>query len=288
MEEGTMDHDPLGPAVPTAPPTLTERWRDDRRGSSMLTTAITLPLLFLMVMLIFYLIMLLVIKWQLDRGTQEAARHIGEMGRYWEISGTQAMNPLSPTETISGSMAIPEDFYEIEARRIIISRIRDLRFYMPDYLDANLAVTVTEPPLVRGEDSPPIFEGDEYGPTDSNLVKICNELRKEGELPEKGEYLYHKNVRFLIRSSFNVPWWVTIPFTNSWRMITLHDRALGYVQCPRWTGQREKGEYDKSIWLNVEGPDIGWRFGLATPGYPTVTPIPEPTQTPLPLPTSGP
>lgn len=266
---------------------LARRWREDRRGSSMLTTAVTLPLLFLLVMLIFYLIMLLVIKWQLDRGTQEAARHIGEQARYWEISGTQTTNPFSPTEEISGTMAIPEDFYEIEARRIIVSRLRDLRFYMPDYISANLRISVTEPALVGNADASPVFEGEEYGPTNGTLVQVCNELRGERGAVDPGEYLYHKNVRFLIRSSFNVPWWVTIPFTNSWRLITLQDRALGYVQCPRWTGTLERGEYDKARWLGVEGPDIGWRFGLSTPGWPTVTLPPEPTKAPTALPATA-
>ncbi len=265
-------------AVPT---TLGQRWREDRRGSSMLTTAVTLPLLFLLVMLIFYLIMLLVIKWQLDRGTQEAARHIGEQARYWEISGTQQMNPFSPTEKISGTMAIPEDFYEIEAKRIIVSRLRDLRFYIPAYIDANLLVSVTEPALTGSNDASPVVEGDEYGPTNGTLVQICNEVRGERGTVDMGQYLYHKNVRFLIRSSFTIPWWVTIPFTDSWRMITLQDRALGYVQCPRWWGQREGQDYDKSRWLGVEGPEIGWRFGLATPGWPTVTVPPDPTATPI-------
>ncbi|MFN8422803.1 MAG: hypothetical protein U0470_05180 [Anaerolineae bacterium] len=274
------------PGTEQAPATLASRWREDRRGTSMVTTAMTLPILFLLVMLIFYLIMLLVIKWQLDRGTQEAARHIGEQARYWEISGTQQSNPFSPTEQISGTMAIPADFYEIEARRVIASRLRDLRFYSHNYITANLVVSVTEPALTGAPDAPPVVEGEEYGPTDGTLVQVCRELRKErGGQPNVGEYLYHKNVRFIIRSSFNVPWWVTIPFTNSWRLITLQDRAMGYAQCPRWWGKLDRQDFDKARWLGVEGPDIPWRFGLATPGWPTVTLPPDPTKEPTTTPT---
>ncbi len=262
-------------------PRLRRRWRDDERGTSTVTTAVTLPLYIVLLIGFFYLLMLLTIKWQLNQGTREAAQHLSEIGRYWVISGTQMMDPFDPGEFITGSMEfIPEDMYEIEARRIIGSRLKDLQLYTEPLLDELLFITVTEPALAAGPNSPAPFMGDQYGITDQEPGVVCSYKVRKEQQPEPGEFLHHGNIRFLVQASFQAPWTIILPFTDT-RKVTLRDRASGYIQCPRWTGQLELGEGDKAFWLAAEGPHIPFRH-FSTPSWPTVTPMPTPTDLPPP------
>ena len=263
-------------------PRLGRRLREDEQGTTMVTTAVTLPLFLVLLLGFFYLLMLLGIRWQLSQGTREAAQHLSEISRYWHITGTQqAQDPFNPNEDMTGTFAIPADMYEIEARRIIGSRLKDLRLYSEDLLDDLLVITVTEPALAGGPDSPVPFEGDGYGIIPDKPGVMCDYDMRGNETPGEGEFLHHGNVRFLVQAQFEVYWAVQLPMTTT-RVITLRDRATGYVQCPRWTGQYTLGPDggDKAFWLAAEGPHLKFHRGIATPSWPTVTP--PPTSTPAP------
>jgi hypothetical protein len=264
-------------------PLLRRRWREDERGTSMVTTAVTLPLFLVIFLGFFYMLMLLVLKWQLNQGTREAAQHLSEISRYWVISGTQSTDPFNPNEVFTGGMvAIPQDMYEIEARRIIASRLKDLRPYTEEMLDEMLIVTVTEPALAGGPDAPPPFVGDDYGSTDQPPGVVCGYPFRRQQETGSGEFLHHGNIRFLVQAQFASAWVVKMPFTTTLNNVILRDRATGYVQCPRWTGLLTLGEDggDKAFWLAAEGPHLKFRLGIATPSWPTVTPAP--TETPAP------
>jgi len=271
---------PSAGAEPTVRSSDRPGFRRDERGTSTVTTAITLPLFVVLLIGFFYLMILLVIKWQLHQGTQEAADHISDMARYWQVTGTVTMHPfLGPSEDITDEFGVlPENFYAIEAERVILSRLRDLRFYTPNLISRTLDVTVTEPALAGTTRSEPVIE-------EGYFERICY-----ARADDPGEYRAPENIRFMVRSSFKVPWFIHVPFTNT-VMVTLRDRSIGLVQCPRWTGRPSKVEFDKSLWMARLGPHIPFR-NLATAGYPTVTvtPVP-PTSTPdpsIPTPTSIP
>lgn len=255
---------------------LAARFVDDRRGTSMVTSAIVFPLFLVIMTGFFTVILLLTIQWQLNEGTREASQHIGEMARYWVISGTQASDPFNPNQSLTDTttgVGLPANFYELEATRVIAGRLRDLRYYSSDILSRTLAVTVTEPPLAFGPDSPPVID---VGFTERMCIAKAD---------QPGEWREVENVRFLVRASYEVYWPVRIPYMDE-RMVTLHSRAFGHVQCPRWLGQHERGEQDKSYKYNVEGPHLPSRY-LQTPSWPTVTPAPPtaPPPTPTPSPT---
>jgi len=244
------------------------RFVDDRRGTSTVTSAIVFPLFIVILMGFFAVLTLLSIQWQLNEGTREASQHIGEMARYWNLTGTQMVDPFNPNEELTSTTSgvpLPGNFYELEATRVIAGRLRDLGYYTDDLISRTLVVSVTEPPLAYGPDSPPVLD---VGFTDS----ICNQ-----GADEEGDWREPDNVRFLVLASYEVPSPIDIPYMDS-HIITLHARAFGHVQCPRWRGQREAGEFDKSIKFNIEGPHLPSRF-MATPSWPTVTPF-VPTATP--------
>jgi len=255
---------------------LGTRFVDDRRGTSTVTSAVVFPLFIVIMMAFIYILTLLSIQWQLNEGTREASQHISEMARYWNISGTQMIDPFNPSQTLTNTATgdpLPENFYELEATRLIAGRLRDLRYYSEAVLSQTLAVTVTEPPLAYGKDSPPVID---VGFTE----RMCS---PKADQPD--EWREFENVRFLVRSSYRVYWPVVIPYMNS-RFITLQSRAIGHVQCPRWLGQVEADVADKSFQFNVEGPHLPSRY-LTTPQWPTVTPpvaTAEPSPTPSPTP----
>ena len=97
---------------------LAERWRRDTRGTSMVTTAVTLPLLIVILFGIWYIFWWLMVKQALHNGVADAARQATEFGRYWNIDPTGGSD-------VDGDL-LPVDFYEIEARRMIENRLRDI------------------------------------------------------------------------------------------------------------------------------------------------------------------
>lgn len=255
---------------------VSARFIEDRRGTSMVTSAIVFPLFIVIMMGFFAVMLLLSIQWQLNEGTREASQHISEMARYWTLTGTQAIDPFNPSKSLTDTKTgnpLPRNFYELEATRIIGGRLRDLRYYSEEILSQTLAVSVTEPALAYGDDSPPVVD---VGFTE----RLCNQ-----NADDEGEWREPENIRFLVLASYEVYWPVIIPYMDS-QFITLHSRAIGHVQCPRWTGQREGPDLDKSYKYNVEGPHLPSRY-LTTPSWPTVTPAP-PTVPPMPTATSTP
>ncbi len=266
-----------------AMPGLAARWRDDERGTSMITSAMTLPLLVVIMIGFFYTMIFLFVKWQLHQGTQEAAQYISEYSRYWRVavSETQTVNPyLGPSGEYSDTSGmLPEDFYALEASRIIQSRLRDTRFYTPELISKTLHVTVTEPAVAMSSRSDPIINAGWYedpgGEGFESTKRYC-----WPDADEQGDYRPIENVRFLIRSSFKVPWYARLPYVNDVYSVTVRTRAIGHMQCPRWTGKPTRDDYDKSFWMGQERPYLGFR-NFATPGFPTITAIP-PTLTPIP------
>jgi hypothetical protein len=253
------------------------RWRRDTRGTSMVTTALTLPVLLVIVIGFWWLYLMISIKQSLHHGVLDAANYISDQARYWNIDPSGKSGVVTQVEGIEGDQVLPADFYDQEARRVITNRLRDLYYYSHDELTGitnTLTVTVTEPALAFAPGSdmtvtvPVGFVGG-----------LC-----DPKADEEGEYRHPHNVRFRIYAEFEVPafWMVRIPLMDPIR-ITLRDRATGYVQCPRWTG---KGNVDKSKVYAQEGPYMVYRT-TATPYRPTVTPYPTntpppPTETPPP------
>lgn len=252
-----------------------EGFRDDRRGTSMVTSALLLPLLIVLFLGTFWVLALLFAKWQLSEGTREAAQHLSEMGRIWVISGTQIYDPSGTGNSSESYDPLPAEFFEWEAKRVAAMRMRTI--FPTDEITARLMVTVTEPAL-------------SYGPNSNEVVDegfIDNPCPKERRSVREGDYLAPENVRLLVRTSYEIPWLVRMPWDGD-RYITIHDRAVGFMQCPRWVGQQDADIYDKSILYNVQGPHLPRRETFPFPVYPTITPVP-PTITPTPsLPTVTP
>jgi hypothetical protein len=246
---------------------LFRRWRDDTRGTSMVTTAMTLPVLIVILFGIWYLFWWLMVKQQLHFGVMEAARQATEQGRYWNIDPTNTADIDRPL--------MPADFYEIEARRVIETRLRDISNFSSPTLKNALVVRVEEPILAYapGSTQAPIPEG--------FIDRLC-----EPKAFEPGEYRAAENIRLRIYAELNLPFFpVRIPYMDT-ITVTLKDRAIGYVQCPRWRGQSDGTTKDQSEKLGQEAPFMQYRFP-STPSYPSVTPPPTDTATP-PLPTNTP
>ncbi|MFN2250842.1 MAG: TadE/TadG family type IV pilus assembly protein [Anaerolineae bacterium] len=251
------------------------RYSEDTRGASMVTAAVTLPLLIIFMMGFYYLFLFMSIKQSLHYGVVDAAQHISDEARYWNIdpTGTSKVGP----NPVTGETLYPADYYDMEAKRVIINRLRDIM--LPDkVVTSHVFVTVTEPLLAYSPDSTqaPIEIGD--------IEQLCNPNNTD-----RGEYRDPENIRFLVYATYHVPLWdVRLPWMTYTRQISLNDRAVGYVECPRWVGQYEQTETgisDKSFWLAREGPFMQYReFTDRTPpawptGYPTVTEYP-PTEPP--------
>lgn len=247
---------------------LVAHWRRDTRGTSMVTTAMTMPVFIVLLAGIWSLYVMLAHKAALHNGVQDAAHYISENARYW---------PVDPSGNAGiGGDLLPADFYEMQARRMIESRIRDVAFYSSQTITDNLTVKVEEPLLAYAPDASqePLPEGN----VDDGL---CNPKSNQ-----PGDYRYYKNTRFRVYAVFKVPiFQVRLPYYGAFD-VTLSDRAIGYVECPRWRGKREADNYDKSKMIGAEGPYVNFRF-LSTPlpVIPTVTeavPTPVPSVTPTP------
>lgn len=257
--------------------TLLRRAYGDTRGTSTLTTAVTLPLLIVLLFGIFGLYRMMSVKWVFDRGTREAARYISEEARFWD---------LSPASGTAISETLPANYYDIEAKRIILSRLADVMSEKSvyDIITHTLKVTVTEPILAEVPGATP----------DPNFVQVgsyeelCDPPRVY-KSTEPGTFRHPNNIRFRISAELEIPiaWMPRLPFTDPITpSLKFRQRAVGYVQCARWTGQREANDpqLDKIERYSREGPAIPYRY-LATPWFPTVTPAP--TSTPAP-PTASP
>jgi len=245
----------------------------DNRGTSMVTTAITLPLLIVLIIGIYYFLWFLTIKQTLHHGVLDAASYISDQARYWNIDPTGQSKVKDPTGTVD---LYPADYYEWEARRVIANRLRD--FMLPaSMISTSLFVTVTTPILAFSPEASgqfPIEEGQKW-----QEAGLCGSGRR---YQQEGQFRHPENIRFLIMASYKVPLWrVWIPYMDPIE-ITLHDRATGYVQCPRWSGQLELMNPDKSMWLAMEGPFMPYRLPV-TPGFPTITAtVPPSMATPTP------
>lgn len=256
------------------------RWREDTRGASMITTAVTLPILIIMFMGFYYLFLFMSVKQSLHHGVVDAARLISDEGRFWNIDPHG--NAKAGPHPITGETLYPAEYYDIEAKRVVINRLRDIM--LPnDVVSSHVFVTVTEPLLAFHPDQAemPIEVG--------QFEQLCGNGPK---FRDPGQYRDPENIRFLVNASYRVPLWtIRLPWMTYTRQIMLHDRAAGYIQCPRWVGQYEQTESgisDKSLWLAKEGPFMKYReFTDRTPpawptGYPTVTQYPTDTPTPVP------
>jgi hypothetical protein len=230
----------------------------------MVTTAMTLPLFIVILFGIWYLFWWLMVKQQLHYGVGEAARQATELGRYWNIDPTGQSD-------ISGRGLMPADYYEIEARRVIETRLRDISNFSSPTLKNALVVRVEEPLLAFAPGAaPPISEG--------YIDSMC-----DPKAVDPGQYRATDNIRLRIYAELNLPLMpVRIPYMDP-ITVTLRDRAIGYVQCPRWRGKRDLTTTDQSEKLGQEAPYMQYRFP-STPSYPTITPSP-PTETPTTAPT---
>lgn len=261
---------------------LLRRWRHDTRGTSMVTTALTLPVLIVIVFGFWWLYLIITIKQTLHHGVLDAANYISDQARYWRIDETKKSGTATQVEGVEGDVVLPADFYDQEARRVITNRLRDLYYYSHDELNGitnSLKISVTEPALAfaPGSDMTATVAAGYIG-------GLC-----DPKADEEGNYRHPYNIRFRVYAEFAVPvfWVVRIPLAAPIK-VTLKERATGYVQCPRWTG---KGNEDKSKVYAQEGPFMIYRT-TATPYRPTVTPYPTstslpPTDTP-PAPTATP
>ncbi len=257
------------------------RWNDDTFGASMVTTAVTLPVLILVVFTTFHMFRVMLVKWSFDRGVREAARYISEDAAFWEQRFEGAGNLVDEAGMDLG--VPPADYYDIEAKRIIVSRLRDVFSYNQVYnvITNTVQVTVTEPFLSEMVESGQVNVTDvitaEQGAT---MEEICDPPRRfntDGE----GDYRHWDNIRFRVYATMDMPllWPVKIPWTDP-HTVTLQfsNRAIGYVQCARWSGQRDASNTDKTRLYGRQGPALKYRT-LSTPGFPTVTATLEPTPT---------
>lgn len=249
---------------------IARRWRSDERGTSLLTTALTLPVLAVLFLGIYYLFIVMSQKLALNNGVTDAAKYISENARYWNIDPTGRSG-------VAGDL-LPADYYDQQARRIVESRLRDTILYSDATLSETLTVWVEEPLLAYapGSTQEPVASGD-------TAMVLCD---PDHDLP--GEWRDKENVRFRVYARFKIPFFIVrIPYMDAFT-VTISDRAIGYVQCPRWKGKREQGDYDKSRWIAAEGPAFVFR-ALSTPAIPpTVTGTPPPTATSTRIPTPTP
>ncbi|MCB0215479.1 MAG: pilus assembly protein [Caldilineae bacterium] len=264
---------------------LLDRWRDDTRGTSMITTAITLPLLIILMLGIFYTYRMMLVKWSFDRGVRESARYLGEDAAFWERRFEGAGNLVDEAGMDLG--VPPANYYDIEAKRIVLSRLRDVftEKMVYDILTHTLQVTVTEPILSELVESGQVNLGatDQLSVTQgADMDEICKLPRKynQNELNEN-KWRAAENIRFRIYATMDMPlpWNGILPFTDNYTVtMKFASRAVGYVQCARWSGQRDAANTDKTWLYSREGPALRYRV-MATPGFPTVTPFPSPMAT---------
>jgi hypothetical protein len=232
-------------------PALARRWIRDDRGTSMITTAVTLPLLVVVMLGIFWLGLFMYARWMLRQGTNDAAQHISEQGRFWNIDQSESADLL------------PEDWYDMEAYRVIGNRLLEVLPHSLEQISATLTVTVTEPAIATDATKEVCVPGDR----------------------EVGEYRTFEETRFMVEARWAVPFWsVRLPFDfDRWgRTLVYHERTIGHLQCPRWTGRG--GNEDKSRTYGAEGPPLPYAQStkLPTRAPVTVTPAPPPTETPGP------
>jgi len=276
------------------------RWHEDERGSSTVTTAVTMPLLLVVLFGAFGLFRVMTFKWALDRGTREAAQYLGEEASFWEerLEGGKPLQVGVDPNLIEGIP--PADYYDIEAKRIIMSRLMSVvniddkeHKAVYDVLTRTLQVSVTEPVLSYFVDSTavgatqPITQG-------AVLDELCiRPNRYNKKYQDNQEWRHWENIRFRVFTSLDMPvaWVPFLPYTETYSVtLTFKNRAVGYVECARFAGEREKAGdagagADKTYLYGREGPALNYRK-LATPYFPTVTPVP--TNTPLPTNTPAP
>jgi hypothetical protein len=246
---------------------LLRRWRQDTRGTSMVTSAITLPLLIVILFGIWYMFWWLMVKQQLHYGVAEAAKEATELGRYWNIDPTGQSDVKGPV--------LPADYYEIEARRVIETRLRDISNFSSPTLKNALIVRVEDPLLAfpPGSTQAPLPEG--------YIDSLC-----DPKAVDPGDYRATENIRLRIYAELRLPLLpVRIPYMAP-ITVTLADRAIGYVQCPRWRGKADLTGNDQSQKLGQEAPAMQYRFPSTPFPIPTVTAAP--TETPTPIPTITP
>ena len=260
------------------------RFRRDLAGTSMISTVFLLPVLVVIMLAIWHLFVILFAKQALHHGVIDATNQIEENARYWDIDIGKESGVTTDWPDFEPGMPMPADWYDIEARRVVTNRIRDVYNYTHDELaiTATLKVTVTEPLLAYAPGA--IITG----PIEAGFIEaLCDPDATADQVDTA--WRSSDNIRFMVYAEFQLPAWplwgvVHFPFTDAKdvKRITLRDRAIGYVQCPRWRG---KGREDKSKTLAREGPFMVYRT-TATPYYPTVTPYPSdtpaPTNTPMP------
>ena len=258
-------------------PALWRKWYEDERGTSMITTIITLPLLAIIFMGMAYMMMLLGVRQSFHHGVLDATNHISENARYWNIDPTGQSKVETDWPPYNRGDLLPADFYDMEARRVITNRLRDVIFFPHDLLTQSLQVTVTEPLLAFAPDAA-MTSTVPAGFVDG----LCDQT-----LRDPGTYRDQENVRFIVYASFDLPYWHPfLGFQKDAKPLSIKfvDRLVGYVQCPRWNGRGRA--QDKSREIAREGPFMGYRT-TATPYYPTIT-APPPTDTPVPTMTPDP
>jgi hypothetical protein len=228
------------------------RWLRDDRGTSMITTVVTLPLLLVIMLGIFWLGVFMYARWMLRQGANDAAQHISEQGRFWNIDPSQSDDLL------------PEDWYDTEAYRVIANRLREVMPYSLEQISSTLTVTVTEPAIATD-------------PTKDICVPGDRQL---------GEYRTFDETRFMVQARWAVPVVaVRLPFDIAgWnRSLVYHERTIGHLQCPRWTGKGAAEDLSKTY--GAKGPSLPYSDApppLATRAPVTVTPLPAPTETDIP------
>jgi hypothetical protein len=105
---------------------------------------------------------------------------------------------------------------------------------------------------------------------------------------ELGDYRSFEDTRFMVQARWAVPFWkVRLPFDwEGWnRSLVFHDRTIGHMQCPRWTGKGATEDLSKIY--GAEGPALP--YGSTPPPLPTRAPFtvtPPPTATASPTPTA--
>jgi len=257
---------------------LSHLWQRDDRGATTVTAALTLPFLIIIIAAVWYVFLFLAVKTSLHLGVQDASRYLSEEGRYWNVDNTFEAIPDPDPHT--GIDLYPEDFWQTSAKRVIANRLRMILLPQSMITDS-LFVTVTYPLLAK-------HPGSAEEPVDQGYIEqLCDPTNRD-----EGEYRYWENIRFLVYATYKVPLWKpTIPWLGTIG-VTLHDRAAGYVQCPRWYGKADANDPDKSEYLAREGPYLPWRNALTAQPYPSVTTdanaTPRPTATNTPRPTERP
>jgi Flp pilus assembly protein TadG len=249
---------------------LIRRWRGDVRGSSMITTALTLPILIIFIGGVWYLFLFMAVKQSLNVAVNDAARYLGEEARYWNINPAN-QDSIDP---FTGESLYPVDYWDQQARRVVINRLRSI--LLPnDLVTDSVFVTVTEPLIAVAPDATQM-------PIDKGLISQMCSPKKD----DIGEYRWYENTRFIVYASYKVPLWqVRLPYLDHDIYVTLHDRAVGYLECPRWVGSKlTTAEPDKSRALGREGPHLPWRATFPAQPYATVTERPTAWPTPTPYP----